>query len=110
MLQRTKERRARIERQNVYAFKTLVATPATGAVTFPGAGRVCFRSVAGCSAGVTAATVVAATTKSIKAPALAAGGMTFQMWIEKGAQVTAAVGFEVMLDNGIGKFVKIAQG
>lgn len=106
-------RRLRInreERNTASAFKALVASPVTGLVTLPAGGRLRFRSPAGCAAGTTAATIVSGSTTLVKTPLLAAGESTFTVWAYKGAQVTPAVGFDLMVDVGMGVYSKVAQG
>lgn len=100
----TKNRKAR---QDVSAFKSLLALPASGSFALPANARLAFRSVAGAVAGSTAATLRSASTRTIKAPALAAGAFTVLDHAERGTVVTAASGFEVLLDTGLGKFKKI---
>ncbi len=100
----------RKERQNVTAFAALVASPVTGAITLPAGARLAFRSVAGTSAGATAATIAASTNRTIKTPTLAAGESMMLDYVERAAVVTPAAGFEVLLDIGLGRFAKIGEG
>jgi hypothetical protein len=103
--------RGRMERQDISRFKSLIITPLTGAVTFPGNARVRLRSIAGCAAGTTAATITSRSTRTIKTPLLAAGGSLKIDWVERKSIITPVAGFEVYIDsNGFGKYRKIAVG
>jgi hypothetical protein len=95
----------RKQRQDRTAFKTLIATPATGAFQMPANGRLAFKSRAGCAAGTTAATL---NSRSFKTPLLAAGARTHLEYVGRGVTVTPQTGFDVLLDNGLGHYVKIA--
>jgi hypothetical protein len=79
-------------RMDFSKFKKLIITPVTGAVTFPGNAKVSLKSRAGNAANATAIIVVLNTTRTIKAPALGVN-----------------VGWDVLVDNGIGKYFKIAS-
>lgn len=98
----------RRERQNIAEFRSLVASPAVGAVTMPANARLAFRSTAGAAAGTTAATIAGPSTRTIKTPTLSAGGVTRLECAEVGSVVTPAAGFDVLLDSGLGKLNKIA--
>lgn len=99
--------KTRKERQNVSAFKALLANPAVGAFSLPANARLAFRSVAGAAAGTTAATLVGTSTRTIKTPVLAAGEFMTLDNAERDTVVTPSAGFEVLLDTGLGKFKKI---
>lgn len=97
----------RKERQNRTAFAALIDTPAVGAVTLPAGARLALKSVAGATAGTTAATITGTSNRTIKTPALAAGESMTLDYVERAAVVTPAGGFEVLLDTGLGRFAKI---
>lgn len=94
-------------RQNRTAFAALIDTPAVGAVTLPAGARLALKSVAGATAGTTAATIAGISNRTIKTPALAAGESMTLDYVERAAVVTPAAGFEVLLDTGLGRFSKI---
>lgn len=100
----------RKQRQNISAFKALMATPAVGAVTLPANARLALRSVAGSVEGDPAATIVGASDRTIHAPDLDAGEMLVLDQVARGAVVTPVAGFELMLDTGLSNFVKIGEG
>ena len=102
--QATKNRK---KRQNVTAFKALLATPATGSVTLPANARLAFRSVSGAVAGTTAATLVGTSNRTIQTPALAAGEFVTLDYAERDTVVIPSSGFDVLLDIGLGRFQKI---
>lgn len=97
----------RKERQNRTAFAALIDTPAVGAVTLPAGARLALKSVAGATAGTTAATISGTSNRTIKTPALVAGESMTLDYVERAAVVTPAAGFEVLLDTGLGRFAKI---
>ena len=97
----------RKERQNISRFTDLIATPAVGATTIPANGRIYLKSVAGCAAGTTAATISGPITRTIKTPLLAAGKSMNGIYVERGRVVTPASGFHVMLETGLGVRRKI---
>lgn len=99
-----RELRARRDRK---AFAALLATPGTGAVTFPANASVSMRSVAGCVAGTEAATFNG---RSIGTPELDAGGTVTVGYIERGTVFTPAAGFEILIDTGLGRKSKIGEG
>lgn len=99
----------RKQRQDVSAFKGLMAAPASDAITLPANARIAFRSIDGSSAGTTAATLVGPSVRTIKTPALAAGEFALLDFAERGTVVTPEAGFEILLDTGLGKFVKIGS-
>ena len=89
------------------AFASLIATPVAGELTFPANASVYLRSVAGCAAGTTAAEFKG---RTIKTPLLAAGGAVFAGFIERGTVLTPAIGFDVLIDMGLGRVAKIGEG
>lgn len=99
--------REQMARRDRSEFADLIETPAVGAVTFPANARFALRSVSGNAAGVTAATVTGPSTRTIKVPALAAGQRSTIHYAEAGSVVTPEAGFDVLLDNGLGRLVKI---
>ncbi|HWV46418.1 MAG TPA: hypothetical protein VN039_10450 [Nitrospira sp.] len=101
----------RRERQNVAFFKTLLATPATGAFKLPANARLAFQSVAGAAQGTAAATLVGASTRNIACPtALVAGDYFVFDNAEIGTTITPSAGWNVLLDVGLGVFKKIGAG
>lgn len=97
-------------RQNVSAFRSLLTTPASGAVTLPAGARLAFQKATSTLAGVTAATIVAKTTRTIKTPVLAANELLTLDYAERGAVITPGTGFAVLIDVGLGVYKKISQG
>lgn len=100
----------RRERQNVSKFKSLIATPAVGAVTLPAGARISFVSTAGSTAGDTLATIVGTTTRTIKAKTLAAGARQVLDYAERGVVITPSVGINLYIDQGLNRWAKIAGG
>lgn len=100
----------RKRRQNCAAFAALISNPAPGAVTLPACARLALRAVVGASAGTTAATISGANVRTIQTADLAAGGLVALGHGERGTVVTPAAGFEVLIDIGLGRFAKIAEG
>lgn len=95
-------------RQNVSAFKALITTPGTGAIAMPANCRLAFKTAAGASAGTAVATISGSgKTRNIQCPVLAAGETIVIDNVEKDFIVTAAAGFDVMLDTGFSNFIKI---
>lgn len=94
-------------RQNRKAFNSLINSPAVGAITLPAGARLALKSVSGATAGTTAATITGVSNRTIKTPLLVAGGSVKLDYVEPRAVVTPASGFEVLLDVGLGRFVKI---
>lgn len=89
------------------AFSVLIGTPGSGALTMPANGRILLRSVAGCAAGTTAATVSG---RTIKTPLLSAGEDMVLGWLERAVILTPSLGFDVLLDIGLGRTAKIGEG
>lgn len=98
----------RKRRQNVSAFKALIASPTASAFAMPAAGRLRIVSIAGCAAGTTAATLVGSRTRTIKTRLLAAGGSVVIDLVERAVTVTLAAGFDAYVDTGLGVWKKIA--
>jgi len=86
------------------AFRALITTPANGVMTFPANAAVYLRSVAGCAAGTSAATFNG---RTIKTPLLAAGGVAYAGYVERGTALTPASGFDVIISVGLGRVAKI---
>lgn len=99
----------RKDRQDVTRFKGLIATPVTGAVIFPANARVRLRSVAGCAAGTVAATLTGPAVRTLATPLLAAGGSVTVDKVAVDTTLTPSVGFQVLIDTGLGKFRQIAS-
>lgn len=98
------------DRRNVNAFRTLIATPATGVFTMPAGARLSFVATAGATAGDTLATLVGASTRTIHARDLAAGARQVLDYVERGVVITPSAGIEVDVDQGLGRWAKIAEG
>lgn len=99
-----REQRAKRDRS---LFAALVASPGSGDIVFPANATVYFRSVAGCAAGTTAASYKG---RTIETPLLAAGGAVPAGFVERGTTVSPAIGFEVLIDMGLGRVAKIGEG
>lgn len=98
-------------RQDVTRYRAAIATPVTGAFKLPATARLFLKSTAGCAAGTTAATILGpSATRTIRTPLLAAGGVMPIGWIEKDRTITPAVGFDLLIDSGLAKLVKIGAG
>lgn len=98
-------------RQDVTRFQTAIATPVSGAYKIPATARLFLKSVAGCAAGTTAATILGpSSTRTIQTPLLAAGGVMPIGWIEKDRTITPVAGFDLLIDKGLAKLVKIGAG
>ncbi|MFA7175013.1 MAG: hypothetical protein WC340_16695 [Kiritimatiellia bacterium] len=102
--------KARKVRQNISAFKRLIAAPASGAVVLPASGRFALRSNAPSTPDTVAAIIVGANTRTIKTLAMSAGTRMTLDHIERGCVVTPSANFDLLLDTGFGVFVKIAGG
>lgn len=100
----------RKQRRNARAYTALITTPGTGAVTLPAGIRIALKSVSGCIAGTTAATLAGTSNHTIKTPLLDVGGKVVVDFVERGTVVTPSVGFDLMIDKGLGRFVKIGEG
>ncbi len=98
------------KRRDVSAFKAYIASPAAVTITLPAGGRFALRSTAGAVAGTTAATIVGPSSRTLKVPALAAGGQHVVDWLERATVVTLSAGFDLALDVGLGVFAIIAEG
>lgn len=98
------------ERRNVSTFRSLIATPASGAFTMPAGARISFVATAGAVAGSTLALLVGATSRTIKAKTLAVGDRQVLDYAERGVVITPTVGIAVYVDKGLSKWAKIAQG
>lgn len=99
-----KNRKARQDRS---AFAALIASPASGSFGLPANANLFLRSVAGCSAGTTAATIGS---RTIKTPLLAAGEMVEVGLVERGVTVVPVLGFDVLIDMGLGRSAKVGEG
>jgi hypothetical protein len=120
-------RKRRKARQNVSSFAALIATPETGEFRMPQSGRLRLVSVAGASAGDTAATIIGPFPaysedeetgeivrgpigdRTIKTPVLAAGGSVVIDGLVARSLVTPASGFECYVDIGLGRWAQIAS-
>jgi hypothetical protein len=101
--------RVQKQRRNVSKFAALIANPATDEVVLPANGRLSVVSVAGCAAGTVAVTTVGVSDRSISTPELDAGGRHPIGYFERAVTVTIESGFELYLDQGLGRWVKIAE-
>lgn len=109
-MQLSKDRRQRAKIDAV-RFKPLIASPAVGPFIMPASATLFALSIAGCAAGTTAATYTSSSgAKAVKTPLLVAGGFTPIGFVEKGITLTPATGFEIYMDSGLGRRVKIAEG
>lgn len=97
-------------RQDRSEFKSLRSSPVTGPVTMPANCRLYIKSVSGAVAGVTAASIVGPTNRTIKTPVMQAGELMLLGYVERASVVTLSTGFELLMDSGLGVFDKIAQG
>lgn len=89
-------------------FRALIAVNDDATVTLPANARVSFVSVAGCSAGTTAAVLTGPHTRTIKTKLLAAGQRVVIDRVERGTLVTLQAGFQAYIDSGLGKWRRIA--
>jgi hypothetical protein len=97
-------------RQNIKAFKTLIASPVSGAFKMPLGARLAVVSATGAGAGVTACSLVGARTRTIKAPLLANNQIFIIDFVEADVTVTTSLPFNLYIDTGNGDFSKIANG
>lgn len=97
-------------RANRALYDDLVASPVTGAMTAPANARIGLRPGTSITAGDPLATLTGPSTRNITSEGLAAGDLQVVERIERGTVVTAETGVEVMLDIGLGRFAKIAEG
>jgi hypothetical protein len=86
------------------AFASLITTPAVGVFVFPANATVYARSVSGCAAGTTACTFRG---RTIRTPLLAAGQAMLVGVVEKSTSLTPFVGFDILIDMGLGKVAKV---
>lgn len=100
----------RKQRQNVKAFASLIATPATGAFTMPAGARISFVATAGAAAGDTLATFVGTSNRTIKARLLVANGRQILDYAERGVVITPSTNVDVYVDQGLARWAKIAGG
>lgn len=105
---------SRRERMVRSAFRSFIATPATGQVKFPAGAKVALRAVGGgggsIAKGTTAATITGPQTRTIKTPEMAAGDLLFVDWVNKGSTVTPQANFELLVHVGLGVYKKISTG
>jgi hypothetical protein len=97
-------------RQNVSAFRSLIATPAATTVQLPASGMFAVMNPAGASNGATALTVAGGQSHTIKVPALAAGEFRLIGKLERSTEVVMTAGFDLYLDTGLGKLRKVVDG
>lgn len=98
------------ERADRSAFSALIAEPIAGSVKLPANGRIGLRSVGGVDAGETAAMLEGPSSRTIKTPVMVPGTFIVLDRLERGTVVNAEEGFEVVLDLGLGVWVKIGEG
>lgn len=112
------------KRADFKKFRFLLASNDDATVTLPANSRVSIRSVAGCIAGTTACVLTGprtltgynastgvstySATRTIKTKVLAAGGRVVIDRVARGTLITLQAGFEAWIDNGLGKWRKIA--
>lgn len=99
-----KNRKARQDRS---AFAVLIASPVSGSFGLPANANLFLKSVAGCVAGTTAAEIGS---RTIKTPLLEAGEMVEVGFVERGVTVAPVLGFDVLIDTGLGRFAKVGGG
>lgn len=99
-----REQRAKRDRA---VFASLIESPQTGAITLPANGRLYVKSIAGNSEGDTAAQI---NDRTIHTPALETNQVMPIGYIERGSVVTPGAGLELLVDMGLGRFTKIAEG
>ncbi len=102
-----KRRKLRADRS---AFGALIAEPVTGGITLPANARLGLRSVAGTEEHTMAATLDGPSSRTIFTPGMEAGTILAIDHTERGTVVNAEEGFEVVLDLGLGVWVKIGEG
>lgn len=110
------------KRADFKKFRFLLASNDDATFKLPASARVSFVSVAGCIAGTTAAVLTGprtltgydgvsrtySATRTIKTKALPAGGRVTVDRIERGTSVVMTAGFQAYVDNGLGKWRRIA--
>lgn len=99
----------RRERQDYHVFAALVAEPATAPFSLPANGR--FRVVAtlGALAGDLACILTSSVEREIRTPLLTAGGYVSLNRVERAVVITLEPGFELWVDAGLGRYVKVAE-
>lgn len=102
--------KAQKERANRSAFGALIAEPAVGSVKLPANGRIGLRSATGADAGETAALLEGPSSRTIQTPVMVAGTVLTIDRLERGTVVNAEAGFDVVIDVGLGVWVKIGEG
>lgn len=110
-------RKRRKERQDFSAFAALVAEPATAEFSLPANGRFRVVATAGAAEDELACTLTGCyvnqdkepVQREIQTPELDAGGYVTLDRLERGVVVTLEAGFELWVDAGLGRFVKVAE-
>ena len=98
------------ERQNRKEFTGLIASPVTGNFAMPANARILVASIAGASYGTLAVEITGPSAIAIKSKALVAGEKMFIGYIARASVISAKSGFEIYVDLGLGKYLKIATG
>lgn len=102
--------RRRRYRQNISAFQALIDTPEDAPFVLPATGLFAIMRRSGSAAVATALTVTGASTRTVGIPAMAVGDIHQIGKLEKGSEVELAATFDLYVNNGIGKYLKIAEG
>lgn len=103
-------REERADRQDRSKYKALLATPVVTTVTLPANASFKFHAIAIAAEGDTVATIVGPTNRTIKTKALVAGGFTNAIYLQRGTVVTLTANFDLMLNVGLGKYLKVCGG
>lgn len=98
------------ERQNRKFFDALIAAPAVGSFSMPANARLVLRSVAGAVEGTPAVTITGPSAINIISKELSIGEIQFIGYIGRASTVDPQAGFEILVDNGLGVYLKIAEG
>lgn len=100
-------RKHRKERQNASAFAGAIASPVSGEFTMPAGARIRVGAVGAAAAGVDICT---SGSRTFKSPGLDAGGIHPIGYFHAGTKLTPLSGFDLLVDTGLGRYVKIGEG
>jgi len=95
-------------RQNVTAFEAYVAEPFTSSLKLPANARLALRATSSASLGTLAATIQGSSVRQIRSPSMQAGEY-IRFYAEKDSNVVLQTNFELYLDTGLGRFIKIGE-
>lgn len=98
------------ERRNRSLYASLIEDPTESEITLPANGRFAFLATASHDAGETVCTVAGPSDRTIVCKAMASGAYQKLDGLERGSVVTVSAGFDMLLDMGLGVYVKIAEG